>query len=174
MQVTAFEMMGGVTRTPRVLQDIATAIGRPVDRTLNSDEAGALGAAYVAVRDSPFYNVKSFAMNNSTHADAFFYMAKSVEETHDMPNATLRKRLFRSKDATGHKTTTLTFAFMHDFDIYVYTSNSFDNTWQFTGDINTAHFIDDVIHHTDTNDSLNSNNNINQSSTMIDSQSYTK
>ena len=56
-------------------------------------------------------------MNNSTHADTFFYIAKTVDKENDQKNVTLRKRLFRGKDAASHKTTTLTFSFMHDFDI---------------------------------------------------------
>lgn len=143
LQVTAFEMIGGVTRTPRVLQDISAVIGRPVDRTLNSDEAAALGAAYLAVRDSPFYNVKSFAISNSTRADTFFYIAKPSDEKSDKKNVTVRKRLFRGKDMASHGIITLTFSFMHDFDISIYSSDKHDNALHLTSDIIRTHPIYD-------------------------------
>ncbi|KEG13001.1 hypoxia up-regulated 1 [Trypanosoma grayi] len=58
--IDAFEMMGGASRTPKIIADLSAFLGREVDRTLNSDEAAAIGAAYYALRLSSIYRVRSF------------------------------------------------------------------------------------------------------------------
>ncbi|CCD12481.1 unnamed protein product, partial [Trypanosoma congolense IL3000] len=58
--IDAFEMMGGTSRTPKIINDLSAFWGREVNRTLNSDEAAAMGAAYYALRLSPHYRPHSF------------------------------------------------------------------------------------------------------------------
>lgn len=49
--LTRFEVIGGATRMPRLLERLSDGYGRVVDRTLNSDEASVVGATYMgAVR----------------------------------------------------------------------------------------------------------------------------
>lgn len=70
--LTAIELMGGVSRTPKLITDLTQLLQREVGRTLNMDEAGALGAAYYAARLSPFYNAKSFELREKLSRRLFF------------------------------------------------------------------------------------------------------
>ncbi|KAH8604272.1 putative Hsp70 protein [Trypanosoma vivax] len=58
--IDAFEMMGGASRTPKILRDLSQFWGKDVYRTLNSDESAAMGAAFYALRFSSHYRSRSF------------------------------------------------------------------------------------------------------------------
>lgn len=63
--VNSFEMMGGLSRTPKIIADLSAAIGRDVDRTMNMDEAAAIGAGYYAAKLSPLYRAKSLKLDET-------------------------------------------------------------------------------------------------------------
>ena len=72
-----FEMMGGAGRMPRMITDMSEHLGRLIDRTLNSDESGALGAVYQAAQNSAFIRVKSFAVNDFVPEKVSFDILKA-------------------------------------------------------------------------------------------------
>ncbi|KAH9577803.1 Heat shock protein 70 family [Trypanosoma melophagium] len=45
--LTRFEVIGGATRMPKLLQRLSDGYGKMVDRTLNADEASVVGALYI-------------------------------------------------------------------------------------------------------------------------------
>jgi molecular chaperone DnaK (HSP70) len=62
--VNAFELMGGGVRPPKIVSDLSAFLGRPVDRTLNGDEAAAFGAGYYGARLSGYFRVRSFSIRD--------------------------------------------------------------------------------------------------------------
>jgi molecular chaperone DnaK (HSP70) len=75
--ITSFEMMGGGVRPAKVIADLSTFLGRTVDRTLNSDEAAAFGAAYYGSRLSGYFRVKSFAINDYLPSQIYFQLSST-------------------------------------------------------------------------------------------------
>lgn len=61
--ITRFELMGGGSRLPKLVDDLSAFYGKPVDRTLNTDESAAFGTAYYAARLSGF-RVRSFKVRD--------------------------------------------------------------------------------------------------------------
>jgi molecular chaperone DnaK (HSP70) len=58
----AFELMGGAPRIPHLVGLLSEKFGKPVDRTLNSDEAASLGAGFYAGVLTNRFRIKSFAI----------------------------------------------------------------------------------------------------------------
>mmetsp|Transcript_6264 Transcript_6264/g.6973 ORF Transcript_6264/g.6973 Transcript_6264/m.6973 type:complete len:767 (+) Transcript_6264:52-2352(+) len=71
-EVQSFELMGGGLRPPKIVGDLSAFIGRPVDRTLNSDESAAFGAAYYGAKLSGFLRVRSFSMKDYIPTRIYF------------------------------------------------------------------------------------------------------
>lgn len=62
--ISSFELMGGGVRPPKVVADLSDFLGRPVDRTLNSDESAAFGTGYYGARLSGYFRVRSFSVRD--------------------------------------------------------------------------------------------------------------
>ncbi|CUG89677.1 unnamed protein product [Bodo saltans] len=62
--LSSFELMGGGVRPPKIVSDLSAFLGRPVDRTLNGDEAAAFGAGYYGARLSGYFRVRSFSIRD--------------------------------------------------------------------------------------------------------------
>jgi molecular chaperone DnaK (HSP70) len=58
-----FELMGGGSRLPKLITELSAMYGKPVDRTLNTDESAAMGAAYFSASKAGF-RVRSFEVND--------------------------------------------------------------------------------------------------------------
>lgn len=71
-QLHSIELIGGVSRTPQLILELNKLLKREVSRTLNMDEAPALGAGYLAANLSPFYQAKSFALRETLNQAVFF------------------------------------------------------------------------------------------------------
>jgi molecular chaperone DnaK (HSP70) len=65
----AVEVSGGASRIPKLIDTLSALRGRAVDRTLNTDEAAAIGAAFYGGVTLGRFRVKSFAMK-----EGFFVM----------------------------------------------------------------------------------------------------
>ncbi|KAL7702044.1 Hsp70 protein [Lotmaria passim] len=89
-ELTAFEMMGGISRTPKIIADLSQLLGREVDRTMNMDEAAALGAGYYAARLSPLYHAKSLKLDEAIPYSVEF----EVHPQLDRKKALTRRPLF--------------------------------------------------------------------------------
>lgn len=87
--IQAYELIGGTSRTPRVIADVSAVIGRDVDRTLNMDEAAATGAGYLATKLSPFYNAKGFKLMDKLPYSIYF----TVDPPHDKARAQHKRLL---------------------------------------------------------------------------------
>lgn len=79
--VNHFELMGGGSRIPKVIADLTDFLGRPVDRTLNTDEAAAMGAAFYAARLSSSVRVRSFAVVDKVDEQVSFQVSQDDECT---------------------------------------------------------------------------------------------
>lgn len=68
--LVAFELFGAGGRIPRVIEDLSKmrADGKPVDRTLNTDEAAALGAGFYAGALAGRFRIKCFAVADTISA----------------------------------------------------------------------------------------------------------
>ena len=64
----AVELMGGGARVPKTLEVLQQWRGKAIDRTLNSDEAAALGAGFYAGMVSGRFHMKSFKIVESIFA----------------------------------------------------------------------------------------------------------
>lgn len=62
VDLKAVELIGAASRVPMIGAKLTDSLGRAVDRTLNSDETVALGAAVLATRASPFIRIKGYAI----------------------------------------------------------------------------------------------------------------
>lgn len=111
--IKSFEMMGGLSRTPKIIADISDIIGRDVDRTMNTDEAAAIGAAYYAAKLSPFYRARSFQFDENIPYDVFF----SVHPTLDEGRNGARRPLFVTGAHRMGESLSLTFNRTDDFSI---------------------------------------------------------
>ncbi|CCW64374.1 unnamed protein product [Phytomonas sp. EM1] len=118
-KIHAFEMMGGVARTPKILSDLSSVIGRSVDRTLNMDEAAALGAAYYAVKLTPFYRSKSLKLVQQVPYPIYFFVEPRVNKKVPL----LYRTLFEN-NATIGSAVSITLKRIEDFTITLLNSNS--------------------------------------------------
>lgn len=64
-QLDALELSGGSSRVPKLIDELSRLRGKAVDRTLNTDEAAAIGAAFYGGVLTRRFRVKSFAVNES-------------------------------------------------------------------------------------------------------------
>eukprot|EP00796_Vickermania_ingenoplastis_P006162 gene6162-4441_t len=91
----AVEMMGGVSRTPKLLSVLQALLQRDLSRTLNMDEAAAIGAAYYAANLSPFYHAKSFALRENYTSNLYFTVVSETQKASD------RRQLLSSENIFG-------------------------------------------------------------------------
>ncbi|KAH9601702.1 Heat shock protein 70 family [Trypanosoma melophagium] len=125
-EIDAFEMMGGTSRTPKILADLSSLLGREVDRTLNSDEAAAIGAAYYALRLSPFYRVRSFRVVEHIPFKIFFMITPA------MNNSSPSKRLLVENPIIGSRKS-ITLNRTDDFSIQLFDDQDFVGEISVTG-----------------------------------------
>ncbi|RNE99102.1 hypoxia up-regulated 1 [Trypanosoma conorhini] len=116
-EIDAFEMMGGTSRTPKIISDLSAMLGREVDRTLNSDEAAALGAAYYALRLSSFYRVRSFRVEEHIPFVFSFCVTPFLKTSSPSP------RLLVENPALGMRRS-ITLNRTEDFAIELFESNT--------------------------------------------------
>ncbi|RNF11465.1 hypoxia up-regulated 1 [Trypanosoma rangeli] len=116
--IDAFEMMGGTSRTPKIIAELSALLGREVDRTLNSDEAAAMGAAYHALRLSSFYRVRSFRLEE--HIPFVFYFRITPFVKASAPSL----RLLAENPVLGMRRS-VTLNRTEDFVIELFESNNF-------------------------------------------------
>jgi molecular chaperone DnaK (HSP70) len=77
----AIEMMGGASRTPMITTKLSDIVGRTVDRTLNTDDSGALGAGMLAARLSGRFRVKGFALVDVVRTEASVAITARDDDT---------------------------------------------------------------------------------------------
>ncbi|CCW68963.1 unnamed protein product [Phytomonas sp. Hart1] len=118
-EISAFEMMGGMGRTPKIISDLSSVISRTVDRTLNMDEAAALGAAYYAVKLSPFYRTKSLKIIAQVPYPIFFVVEPQLNE-----KIPLFYRVLFEHNATIGSLASITLKRTEDFTLTFSISNS--------------------------------------------------
>eukprot|EP00672_Neobodo_designis_P016477 CAMPEP_0174828154 /NCGR_PEP_ID=MMETSP1114-20130205/1165_1 /TAXON_ID=312471 /ORGANISM="Neobodo designis, Strain CCAP 1951/1" /LENGTH=880 /DNA_ID=CAMNT_0016061865 /DNA_START=29 /DNA_END=2671 /DNA_ORIENTATION=+ len=61
----AVELSGGASRVPKLIDDLTALRGAPVDRTVNADEAAAIGAAFYGGVANGRFRVPSFSIRES-------------------------------------------------------------------------------------------------------------
>lgn len=107
-----FEMMGGAGRMPRMITDMSAHLGRLIDRTLNSDESGALGAVYQAAQNSAHIRIKSFAVKDFVPEKVSFEILKSDGSGYGARRVLFEKSPFGSKKSlTFNRTDDFTLRF---------------------------------------------------------------
>ncbi|KAG5492890.1 hypothetical protein JKF63_01470 [Porcisia hertigi] len=111
-----FEMMGGLSRTPKIIADLSEAIGRDVDRTMNMDEAAAMGAGYYAAKLSPLYRAKSLKLAETISYGIDFEVAPPLSEK----QSSARRPLFGAGDFLLGDSVSLTFNRTEDFSLNFY------------------------------------------------------
>ncbi|CAM43685.1 conserved hypothetical protein [Leishmania braziliensis MHOM/BR/75/M2904] len=116
-EINSFEMMGGLSRTPRIIADLSKVIGRGVDRTMNMDEAAAIGAGYYAAKLSPLYHAKSLKLDETIPYRIDFEVDPPLSK--EKPAA--RRPLFSVADFLLGDSVSLTFNRTEDFSINFYT-----------------------------------------------------
>ncbi|KPI90735.1 hypothetical protein ABL78_0171 [Leptomonas seymouri] len=114
--LTAFEMMGGISRTPRIIADLSALLGREVDRTMNMDEAAAMGAGYYAAKLSPLYHTKSLKLEETIPYSVEF----AVRPQLDKKKSLMRRPLFGVDEGHLGDAVSLTFNRTDDFFIDLY------------------------------------------------------
>lgn len=115
--IDGFEMMGGTSRTPKIIADLSAMLGREVDRTLNSDEAAAIGAAFYALSLSSLYRVRSFRVEEHIPFTISFRIAPSIT------NASESKRILAEKPTLGSRRS-ITLNRTDDFTVELFDSNN--------------------------------------------------
>ncbi|RNE98306.1 putative heat shock protein 70 (hsp70) [Trypanosoma conorhini] len=73
-----FEVIGGATRMPKLLERLSDGYGRAVDRTLNSDEATVVGAAYVGAARAGI-PVRGFRVVEPLMNDVYFSLTPPLQ-----------------------------------------------------------------------------------------------
>lgn len=124
--LTAIELMGGVSRTPKLITDLIQLLRHEVGRTLNMDEAGALGAAYYAARLSPFYDAKSFALHEKFSRKYSFSISPPL-------HSKVLKRPLLLPDSVLGTAMSITVNRSSDFSIIISDETSLDGTEEDTG-----------------------------------------
>ncbi|EAN76954.1 Hsp70 protein, putative [Trypanosoma equiperdum] len=115
--IDAFEMMGGASRTPKIISDLSTFWGKEVNRTLNSDEAAAMGAAYYALRLSPHYRPHSFRIIERVPYTFLFAVSPEVK------NSSNSKRMLANNPIIGSRWS-ITVNRTDDFSIQLFDSDA--------------------------------------------------
>ncbi|KAG5467611.1 hypothetical protein CUR178_01256 [Leishmania enriettii] len=117
--IDAFEMMGGLSRTPKIIADVSKVIGRDVDRTMNMDEAAAIGAGYYAAKLSPLYRTKSLGLEETIPYGIDF----DVEPPLSGEKRSLRRPLFTAGSFLLGDSVSLTFNRTDDFSLSLYSDD---------------------------------------------------
>lgn len=118
--LNAFEMMGGISRTPKIIADLSAALGREVDRTMNMDEAAAMGAGYYAAKLSPLYHTKSLRLEESIP----YYVEFEVLPQLDKKKPLTRRPLFVGEGHLLGEPVSLTFNRTDDFVVDLFAGAS--------------------------------------------------
>lgn len=117
--IQAVELMGGGGRVPKVLELLAAARGKPIDRTLNGDEAAAFGAGFYAATQSGRFRIKSFQIVESMFPlsnDAYVGFSLSPNTNANVPTI---RQLFAAGSLVGqHKSISLNRT--EPFNIHLY------------------------------------------------------
>lgn len=71
------ELIGGASRVPKLADLLKAWLGRGIDRTLNSDEAAAVGAGYYGATLTGHFRLKSFALHELL-PDSFSFTLDNV------------------------------------------------------------------------------------------------
>ncbi|AYU83278.1 Hsp70 protein, putative [Leishmania donovani] len=114
--LNSFEMMGGLSRTPKIIADLSEAIGRDVDRTMNMDEAAAIGAGYYAAKLSPLYRAKSLKLDETIPYGVDF----EVEPPLSKEKPAVKRPLFGADGFLLGDSVSLTFNRTEDFSLNFY------------------------------------------------------
>ena len=87
--VHRFELIGGATRIPKLVELLKSRIGRNVDRTLNSDEAAAVGAGYFGAALIGHFRLKGFGLHEQLPDNYSF----ALSPQHQLAEAASAQRL---------------------------------------------------------------------------------
>lgn len=117
--LNSFEMMGGLSRTPKIIADLSEAIGRDVDRTMNMDEAAAIGAGYYAAKLSPLYRAKSLKLDETIPYGVDFEVDPSLNKG----KPAVRRPLFGADGFLLGDSVSLTFNRTEDFSLNFYSGD---------------------------------------------------
>lgn len=114
-QLNTVELMGGVSRTPKLIAGINKLLGHEVSRTLNMDEAAALGAGYYAAKLSPFYTAKAFSLQENYTSSLFFTVFPPISK-----KSKPERRLLLSRQNAFGSVVSITLQRMDDFSILLF------------------------------------------------------
>ncbi|EAN98261.1 putative heat shock protein 70 (hsp70) [Trypanosoma cruzi] len=81
-ELTRFEVIGGATRMPKLLERLSDGYGRAVDRTLNSDEAAVVGASYMGAARANI-PIRGFAVVEPLMNDVWFSLTPLLQDPRD-------------------------------------------------------------------------------------------
>eukprot|EP00667_Euglena_gracilis_P006133 EG_transcript_6180 len=95
------ELMGGGTRVPMVQDRLVELLGKPLSKTLNTDEAIAMGTAFQAAKLSGLFRVKTFSIEEPRHMNVTFTL--SANET--VPKPAHRPLFLTTENATAKTVT---------------------------------------------------------------------
>uniref|UniRef100_A0A7S1J2M0 Heat shock protein 70 n=1 Tax=Eutreptiella gymnastica TaxID=73025 RepID=A0A7S1J2M0_9EUGL len=95
------ELMGGGSRVPVVQERLTEYFGKPLSKTLNTDEAIALGTAFQAAKQSGLFRVKTFTIGERTQNNITFQLSA----TEAVPSPAMRP-LFVAKESENSKIVT--------------------------------------------------------------------
>lgn len=116
-QLSAVELLGGVSRTPKLIKDLKKMLSKDVGRTLNMDEAASFGAAYYAAKLSPFYTAKSFALRETFPTSISFSISPSLKfKSEKRPLVTSESLLGEVVSITVKRSSDFTISFFDNDD----------------------------------------------------------
>lgn len=130
--IDGFEMMGGASRIPKIGSDLTDYRGRLVDRTLNSDEAAAVGAAFYGGVLTGRFRIKSFRVQEPLFVvpgggptNISFSIGKKPDAAEDAPAPVIRPLFTQHVNLNGYKV--LSFNRTEDFNVSIYVSTTGPN-----------------------------------------------
>ncbi|CAI8027668.1 Hypoxia up-regulated protein 1 (Fragment) [Geodia barretti] len=124
-------LMGGGTRVPRFQEALLKAVNKPdLGRSLNTDEAAALGAVYQAAGQTKLFRVKKFIVKDANVLPIVVSFEKRVsgegeegEEEEEEVVKVVKKTLFQRSNAYPQKKVLTFNRYSKDFPFSVYYSH---------------------------------------------------
>lgn len=113
-------LVGGSTRIPKVQQKLQEALGgRDLGKSLNADEAAALGAAYQAAYLSKGFKVKVFHVKDANLFPIQVDFTREIESNGKKSLKHVRRLLFRRNNLYPQKKVMTFTRHVDDFDFFV-------------------------------------------------------
>lgn len=114
-------LVGGATRVPRVQEVLLKAVGKEeLGKSINADEAAAMGAVYQAAALSKAFKVKPFLVRDAAVFPIQVEFSRETEEEDGVKGVKHNKRILFQRMAPYPQRKVITFnRYTDDFDFYI-------------------------------------------------------